>query len=37
MSANSEVLQSGITNSLVSYVRRSFHASVGDVVFGMED
>lgn len=37
MSANSEVLQSGIAKSLVSYVRRSFHASVGDVVFGMED
>jgi vacuolar iron transporter family protein len=37
MSANSEVLQSGITKSLVSHVRRSFHASVGDVVFGMED
>jgi VIT1/CCC1 family predicted Fe2+/Mn2+ transporter len=37
MSANSEVLQSGIAKSLVSHVRRSFHASVGDVVFGMED
>lgn len=37
MSANSEVLQTGIAKSLVSYVRRSFHASVGDVVFGMED
>ena len=37
MSANSEVLQSGIVKSLVNHVRRSFHASVGDVVFGMED
>lgn len=37
MRTNSEVLQSGIAKSLVSYVRRSFHASVGDVVFGMED
>jgi vacuolar iron transporter family protein len=37
MSANSEVLQSGIAKSLVSHVRRSFHASIGDVVFGMED
>jgi vacuolar iron transporter family protein len=37
MSATSEVLQSGIAKSLVSHVRRSFHASVGDVVFGMED
>jgi vacuolar iron transporter family protein len=37
MSVNSEVLQSGIARSLVSRVRRSFHASVGDVVFGMED
>ncbi len=37
MRANSEVLQSGIVKSLVSRVRRSFHASVGDVVFGMED
>jgi vacuolar iron transporter family protein len=37
MSVNSEVLQSGIAKSLVSHVRRSFHASVGDVVFGMED
>src|SRR6266850_958349 len=37
MSANSEVLQSGVAKSLVSHVRQSFHASVGDVVFGMED
>src|SRR5919108_819079 len=39
MSVNSEVLQSGIAiaKSLVSHVRRSFHASIGDVVFGMED
>jgi vacuolar iron transporter family protein len=37
MSATSEVLPSGIAKSLVSHVRRSFHASVGDVVFGMED
>ena len=37
MSVNSEVFQSGLAKSLVSHVRRSFHASVGDVVFGMED
>jgi vacuolar iron transporter family protein len=37
MDANSVVLQSGMAKSLVSHVRRSFHASVGDVVFGMED
>src|SRR5215831_3852356 len=37
MSVNSEVLQSGIARSLVSHVRQSFHASIGDVVFGMED
>jgi vacuolar iron transporter family protein len=37
MSANSEVLQSGVVKSLVRHVRQSFHASVGDVVFGMED
>ena len=37
MRPNSEVLQSGIVKSLVSRVRQSFHASVGDVVFGMED
>src|SRR5262245_45895277 len=37
MSANSEALQSGVVQSLVSHVRQSFHASVGDVVFGMED
>src|SRR5499426_4649865 len=37
MSATSEVLPSGIVKSLVGHVRRSFHASVGDVVFGMED
>jgi VIT1/CCC1 family predicted Fe2+/Mn2+ transporter len=37
MSANSAVLQSGMAKSLISHVRRSFHASVGDVVFGMED
>jgi vacuolar iron transporter family protein len=37
MSANSEVLQSGVVKSLISRVRQSFHASIGDVVFGMED
>src|SRR5919108_4668172 len=37
MSANSEVLQSGVVKSLISHVRGSFHASLGDVVFGMED
>jgi len=37
MSVNREVLQSGSAKSLVNRVRRSFHASVGDVVFGMED
>src|ERR671922_463755 len=37
MSANSEVLQSGVVKSLISHVRQSFHASIGDVVFGMED
>src|SRR4030095_14812900 len=37
MSANSEVRQSGAVKSVVSHVRQSFHASVGDVVFGMED
>jgi predicted membrane protein (TIGR00267 family) len=37
MSVYSAVLQSGIAKSLVRHVRRSFHASVGDVVFGMED
>ena len=35
-SANSAVRQSGMAKSLISHVRRSFHASVGDVVFGME-
>jgi vacuolar iron transporter family protein len=37
MSANSEALHLGIARSLVSHVRQSFHASIGDVVFGMED
>ena len=37
MSANSEVLQSSVAQSFVGHVRQSFHASVGDVVFGMED
>ena len=37
MSANSEVRQSGAVKSVVSHVRQSLHASVGDVVFGMED
>jgi VIT1/CCC1 family predicted Fe2+/Mn2+ transporter len=37
MSTNREVLQAGLAKSLVSRVRQSFHASVGDVVFGMED
>ena len=37
MSANGEVFQSGVVKSLISHVRQSFHASIGDVVFGMED
>ena len=36
MSANSEVLRSGVVKSLISHVRQSFHASIGDVVFGSE-
>jgi vacuolar iron transporter family protein len=37
MSATSEALHLGTVRSLVSHVRQSFHASIGDVVFGMED
>jgi vacuolar iron transporter family protein len=37
MSASSDVLRSGVAKSLVRRVRQSFHASIGDVVFGMED
>jgi len=37
MSATSEALHLSTVRSLISYVRQSFHASIGDVVFGMED
>jgi vacuolar iron transporter family protein len=37
MSASSDVLRPGVAKSLVRRVRQSFHASIGDVVFGMED
>ena len=37
MSATRDALHLGTVRSLVSHVRQSFHASIGDVVFGMED
>src|SRR4029434_2675140 len=37
MSATREALHLGTVKSLISHVRQSFHASIGDVVFGMED
>src|SRR4029434_3437497 len=37
MSATRDALHLSTVRSLISYVRQSFHASIGDVVFGMED